>query len=49
MTNFTLQKIFDLAMELPPMYTLTLLQKSDEYQSMPVYLFNKWYSMQKMF
>ena len=47
--NLKVQKIFDLAMELPPMYTLTLLQKSDEYQSMPAYLFNKWYSMHKMF
>ena len=47
--NLKVQKIFDLAMCLPPMYTLTLLQLSDEYRSMPVSLLNKWHSMHTIF
>ena len=48
--NLKVQKIFSLAMCLPPMYTLSLLQKSDEYSSMPAFTFNKFLflSMQKM-
>ena len=49
--NLKVQKIFSLAMCLPPMYTLSLLQRSDEYSSMPAFTFNKFLflSMQKLY
>ena len=42
--NLKVHKMFDLAMLLPPMYTMTMLKLSEDYTTIPLGVRKKWKS-----